>query len=117
MVAVLCLRPETQVSTDSLLVDLKAIVAYPIESDQVIRNLHHMRRMGLVEVDWRKGVIIRNPSMKEYVAKLIKSDLWPRVADDWQRIGFLIESKYGQINPEFQQLLPSKGGEQNRKVS
>ncbi len=117
MVAVLCLRPEVQISTDSLLEDLKAVIAYPVESDQVIRNLHHMRRTGLVEVDWRKGVIIRNASMKDYVAKLIKSDLWPRVADDWQRIGSLIESKYGQINPEYQRLFRSRGGEQTRKVS
>lgn len=117
MVAVLCLRPEVQISTDSLLDDLKTIVAYPIEFDQVIRNLHHMRRTGIVEVDWRKGAIIRNPSMKDYVAKLIKSDLWPRIADDWQRVGSLIESKYGQINPEYQRLLQPRSGEQNRKVS
>ena len=117
MVAVLCLRPEVQISTDSLLDDLKTIVAYPIEFDQVIRNLHYMRRTGIVEVDWRKGAIIRNPSMKDYVATLIKSDLWPRIADDWQRIGFLIESKYGQTNPEYQRLLQPRSGEQNRKVT
>lgn len=117
MVAVICLRPESEISEGSLLEDLKAIVAYPIESDQVIRNLHHMRRTGLVDVDWRKGIIMRKPSMTDYVDKLTKSDLWPRVADDWQRIGSLIQSKYKQVNPEYQKLLQPLGAGQDRKVT
>ena len=117
MVAVICLRPESEISEDSLLDDLKSIVAYPIDSDQVIRNLHHMRRTGLVDIDWRKGIITRKPSMKGYVEKLTKSDLWPRVADDWQRIGSLVQSKYKQVNPEYQKLLQSWGPGQDRKVT
>jgi hypothetical protein len=117
MVAVICLRPEGEVSTDSLLDDLKSIMAYPIDSDQVIRNLHHMRRTGLVDVDWRKGMIMRKLSMKGYVEKLTKSDLWPRVADDWQRIGSLVQSKYKQVNPEYQKLLQPWGTGQDRKVT
>jgi hypothetical protein len=117
MVAVICLRPEGEVSTDSLLDDLKSIMAYPIDSDQVIRNLHHMRRTGLVDVDWRKGMIMRKLSMKGYVEKLTKSDLWPRVADDWQRIGSLVQSKYKQVNPEYQKLLQPWGAGQDRKVT
>ena len=111
------MRPENEISEDSLLDDLKSIVAYPIESDQVIRNLHHMRRTGLVDIDWRKGIIMRKPSMKGYVEKLIKSDLWPRVADDWQRIGAMVQSKYKQVNPEYQKLLQSSGPGQDRKVT
>jgi Mg2+-importing ATPase len=38
MVAVMCLRPEGEVSTDSLLDDLKSIIAFSIDSDQVIRT-------------------------------------------------------------------------------
>jgi Mg2+-importing ATPase len=117
MVAVICLRPESEISEDSLLEDLKSIVAYPIESDQVIRNLHHMRRTGLVDIDWRKGIITRKPSMKGYVEKLTKSELWPRVADDWQRISSLVQSRYKQVNPEYQKLLQSWGPGQDRRVT
>jgi len=117
MVAVICLRPEDEIPTDSLIDDLKAIVAYQVDYDQIIRNLHHMRRTGLVDVDWRKGIIKRTSSMKGYVEKLTKGDLWLRVADDWQRIGSLIHSKYGHVNPEYQRMLQSWGAGQNRKIS
>jgi hypothetical protein len=116
-VALICLRLEGEISTDSLLDDLKAIMAYPVESDQVIRNLHYMRRTGLVDVDWRKGMITRKPSMKGYVDKLTKSDLWPRVADDWQRIGSLVQSRHKQVNPEYRKLLQPWGTGQDRKVT
>jgi Mg2+-importing ATPase len=117
MVAVICLRPEDEISTDSLIDDLKTIVAYLVDSDQVIRNLHHMRRTGLIDVDWRRGIIRRKPAMKGYVDKLTKGDLWQRVADDWQRSGTLVQSKYKQINPEYQRLLQPVGGAQNRRVN
>jgi hypothetical protein len=117
MVAVVCLRPEDEISTDSLIDDLKAIVAYPVDSDQIIRNLHHVRRMGLVDVDWRKGIIQRKPSIKGYVDKLTKGNLWQRVADDWHRIGSLVQSKYKQVNPEYQRLLQSWGVKRDREVS
>jgi Mg2+-importing ATPase len=117
MVAAICLRLEGEISVDSLIDDLKGIMAYPIESDQVIRNLHHMLRTGLVDVDWRKSTVNRKPSMKDYVDKLVKSDLWPRVADDWQRIGSLVQSKYKQVNPEYQELFQRRGAGQDRKVT
>jgi Mg2+-importing ATPase len=117
MVAVISFRPQNQVLIDSLMDDLKSIVPYPIESDQVIRNLHHMRRTGIVEVDWRKGVITRAPSMKSYLEKLVKSDLWPRIADDWQRIYSFVKAKYKETNTEYEKLLQIKNREQERKVS
>jgi Mg2+-importing ATPase len=117
IVAALYLHPESEIPTDSLLDELKDIMAYPVESDQVIRNLHHIRRMGLVDVDWRKGVITRKPAMKDYLDRLIKSDLWSRVADDWQRINVLLHSKYGQVNPEYEKLIQSRKGRQDRKIS
>jgi Mg2+-importing ATPase len=108
MVAVICLRPEDEISINSLIDDLKAIAAYPVDSDQVIRNLHHIRRTGLVDVDWRKGVVKRKPSMKGYVDMLTKGELWRRVADDWNRTGSFVQSKYKQVNPEYQKLLQSE---------
>jgi len=117
MVAAICLRLEGEISVDSLIEDLKGIMAYPIESNQIIRNLHHMLRTGLVDVNWRKGIITRKPSMKDYVDKLARSDLWSRVADDWQRVGSLVRSKYKQVNPEYQKLLQPWGTGQERKVT
>jgi Mg2+-importing ATPase len=117
IVAALYLRSEGQITTDSLIEDLRAIVPYPLESDQIIRTLHQMRRTGLIDVDWRKGIVTRAASMKPYVEKLSKSDIWSRIADDWQRIASLIQSKYKQINPEYQKLLQPKDREQERKVS
>jgi hypothetical protein len=105
MVAVICLRSESQISLDSLLDDLKGIAVYPVDSDQVIRNLHHMKRTGLVEVDWRKGIIERQPSMKDYVDKLVKGEPWPKMLEDWRRIGQLVQTKYNKINPEYQKLV------------
>jgi hypothetical protein len=76
-----------------------------------------MRRTGLVDTDWRKGIIKRKPSMKDYVDKLTKSDLWQRVTDDWRRIGSLVQSKYKQVNPEYQRLLRGGAGRQDRQVT
>jgi len=48
IVSIVCLRPESEISTDSLLNKLKGIIVYPIDSDQVIRNLHHIRATDLL---------------------------------------------------------------------
>lgn len=117
MVAIICLRPETEISIDSLLEDLKTVTAFPIESDNVIRNLHHMRRTGLVDADWRKGIVKRSPAMRDYVEKLIRSDLWSKVVDDWQRIDSLTQSKYKQVNLECQKLIESRRTKQDRQVT
>jgi hypothetical protein len=105
MIALICLRVEDEISTDSLLDDLRGVVAYPLDPDQIVHNLHHLRRTGLVEVDWRKGIVKRQPAMKGYVDKLAKSEIWPKVVDDWRRIGSLVQTRYHQINPECQELI------------
>jgi len=105
IVAVICLRSESEISIDSLVDDLKGVVTYLIDSDQAVHSLHHLRRTGLVEINWRKGIIKRQPSMKDYVDKLAKGELWPKVADDWRRIGLSIQTKYHQVNPEYQKLV------------
>jgi Mg2+-importing ATPase len=105
MVALICLRPEAEVSTESLLDGLKDIVAYPLDSEQVVHNIHHLRRTGLVEIDWRKGIIKRQPNMKAYVDKLAKSELWPTVTEEWKRIGSIVRTRYGRINQEYERLV------------
>jgi Mg2+-importing ATPase len=104
-VALICLRLENEVSIDSLVDDLKTIASYPVDADQVVHNLHHLRRMGLIDVDWRRGIVKRQPLMKAHVDKLSKGDLWPRIGDDWRRISSLVQTKYGGINPEYQNLV------------
>jgi len=103
MVAMICLRFEDETSIDSLFNDFQ-VASYPVDQDQVVRNLHHLRRTGLVDIDWRKGVIKRQPPMKDYVNKLVKGDLWSKIAGDWLTIGKLIQEKYGKLNPEYDKL-------------
>jgi Mg2+-importing ATPase len=105
IVADICLRFESEISLDSLLDDLRGIAVYPVDSDQVIRSLHHMRRTGLVEVDWRKGVVKRQPSMEVYVDKLVKGEPWQKMLDDWRRIGSLVQTKYKKVNPDYEKLV------------
>ena len=105
MVALICLRFENEISTDSLIDDLKGIATYPVDEDQVVHNLHHIRRMGLIDVDWRMGTIKRQPSMKGYVDKLSRGELWPRIVDDWRRIGSSVQAKHKRINPEYEKLV------------
>jgi len=105
MVAVICLRSESEILLDSLLDGLKGVSVYPVDSDQVIRSLHNMGCTRLVEVDWRKGMVKRQPSMKSYVEKLVKGELWSKMLDDCRRIGSLIQTKYNKTNPECQDLF------------
>jgi hypothetical protein len=64
-----------------------------------------MRRTGLVEVDWRKGVVKRQPSMEVYVDKLVKGEPWQKMLDDWRRIGSLVQTKYKKVNPDYEKLV------------
>jgi len=104
--AVVCLRQENEISLDSLLEDLSRSLNYPIDSDLVYQNLQHLRRGGLIDVDWHNRVIKRNASIKEYITKqVVASQMWPLIFDDWLRINRAIEEKYGKANPDFQDLL------------
>jgi hypothetical protein len=46
--------------------------------------------------------------MKWYVGKLSKGELWPKIADDWRRIGATIKARYGKINPEYEKLIATE---------
>jgi hypothetical protein len=104
--AVVCLREENEISLDSLLDDLSRSSNYPIDSDRVYQNLLHLRRGGLIDVDWHKRVIKRTGPIKEYISKqVVASRMWPLISDDWIRIGKSIQDKYGKVNPDFHDFL------------
>jgi hypothetical protein len=105
IIAIIGLRLEDEVSTDSLLSDLREIATYPVDSDQFVHGLHHVRRAGLVEIDWRKGIIRRQPALTDYVGKLPKREDWPKVAEDWRRIASFIRTRYSKVNTEYQKLV------------
>jgi len=44
MVAIISLRPEDEISIDSLIEDLSLVITYPIDPDQVTKNVQHLRR-------------------------------------------------------------------------
>ena len=105
MGAVVCLRPENEISIDSLIEDLKSL-NFPADPDRIYQNLQYLRRGGLIEVDWHKRVVKRTGPIKEYVTKQIaSSDIWPLLFDDWVTINRAIQQKYGHANPDFQDLL------------
>ena len=108
LAAVVCLRQENEISIDSLLDDLRTL-NYPVDPDRVYQNLQALRRGGLVEIDWHKRMIKRTGPIKEYVTKRVAgSDIWPLIYDDWLNINRAIQQKYGQANPDFQDLLTQR---------
>ena len=109
IVAVVCLRTENEISLDSLLEELSSSLSYPIEKDQVVQNLQHLRRGGLITVDWHHRIIKREGPMKEYVTKrVVASEMWSIVFEDWLKINRTIISKHGEANFEYQELLSTR---------
>ena len=106
MVAVVSLRFEDEISIDSLIEDLKSALNYPLNSEEMVRNLQHLRRSGLVSLDWQRRTIKREKPLKEYVEKnIVKSEMWSTLAEDWRRISGAIQNKRGNVNAEYQVLL------------
>ena len=103
MVAVISLRFEDEISIDSLTDDLKSVLNYPFNSDQMDRNIQYLRRSGLVSLNWQRRTIKREKSLSEYVKKnVIASETWPAIATDWRRINILIQNKHKTVNSEYQ---------------
>jgi len=110
MVAVISLRAEEEISIDSFIEDLSSAITYPLNTNQMVRNLHHLRQSGLVSEDFRRRTIKREKPLKEYVKKnVIDSEMWQTIAEDWRKISETIQNKRGKVNPEYQDLLLSKG--------
>jgi Mg2+-importing ATPase len=106
MVAIICLRPEDEISIDSLIDDLMRSVSYPLDIDQVYRSIQHLRRARLVSVNWHQRTIKRETPLKEYVKKqVMANELWPKISEDWRKICDNIQDKYNKVNPEYQSLL------------
>ena len=109
VVAVVCLRPENEISLDSLVDDLSGSLNYLIDPDRVYQSLQYLRRGGLIEVDWHKRVIKRTGPIKDYITKQVaNSPMWHLIDDDWIRINRVIQEKYGKINPDFKDILLPK---------
>jgi P-type Mg2+ transporter len=106
MVAIVALRVEDEISIDSLIEDLRLTVAYPIDPDQVTKNLQHLRRTGLISVDWSRRTIKRERALREYVTKnVLAGEMWPNIMDDWNRMAAAIQTKYGRVNEEYRRNL------------
>ena len=109
MVAVISLRFEDEITTDSLIEDLNSTVSYPFDPDQVARNLQHLRRVGLISMNWHGRTLKREAALKEYVTKnVLAGEMWASIAEDWNRINQVITEKYGKANAEYQELLYSR---------
>ncbi|MEM2913574.1 MAG: magnesium-translocating P-type ATPase [Candidatus Bathyarchaeia archaeon] len=109
VIAIICLRPEDEITIDSLLEDLAGGVIYPLDYDQVGHTIQHLKRAGLVSFDWRQRTIKREKPLKEYVTKqLINSDLWPKISQDWNKISSIIQEKHERVNSEYLELLLQK---------
>ncbi len=108
IVAIICLRVESEISIESLLDDLAKTMRYPLKPEQVLNHLHHLRRGGLISINWRERTIRREKALKDYVLKQVTSESWPTIAKNWRKISSTIKSRHDQVNPEYQILLSAR---------
>ncbi|MGB9622431.1 MAG: cation transporting ATPase C-terminal domain-containing protein, partial [Candidatus Bathyarchaeia archaeon] len=107
IVAIICLHPKDEISIDTLLDDLARIVPYPLDPDKVGHNIQHLRRAGLISINWRKRTIKREKPIRDYVTKqVVTSEFWPKISKEWQKISDIIQEKYEKANTEYLNLLP-----------
>jgi Mg2+-importing ATPase len=106
MIAVISLQLNDEFSIDSLTSDLSSAINYPLNLNQLARNLQYLRRTGLITVNWNKRTIERETALKDYVKKeIVSGPKWTTISEDWRKINAVILNKYGKVNPEYQQLL------------
>ncbi len=104
-VAVVCLRPEDEISIESLIEDLRNTIDYSISLEQVFNCLNHLRRAGLVTFDWRKRTIKREKSLEDYVETYVVKEFLPKMLEDWRIISSYVRSKYGKLNSKCERIL------------
>jgi P-type Mg2+ transporter len=106
MIATISLRVEDEFTIESLTDDLNSAITYPINSNQVARNLQYLRRSGLISVDWNKRTIKREKALGEYVKKsIIGGPMWVNIAEDWRKINNILLNKHSAVNVEYQALV------------
>jgi len=115
IVAIICLRVESEISIESLLDDLTKTMKYSLKPQQVLNHLHHMRRGGLIRINWRERTIRREKALKDYVLKQVTSESWPTIAKNWRKISSTIKSRHAQVNHEYQSLLSAKRNRNNKQ--
>ncbi len=106
MIAVISLRSEDEFSIESLTDDLNSAINYPLNSNDLARNLQYLRRSNLISVDWNKRTIKRQKALKDYVQKtVIDTPTWAASSENWRKINAVLLNKWGKVNTEYQQLL------------
>jgi len=106
IIAVICLRIEDEITFDSLMGDLKSSLKYHINSNEVVQNLNHLHRAGLINIDWDTRTIQRQGTLNEYVTEYVATrTIWSMVNKDWIRINKTILDCYGEVNTEYAVLF------------
>jgi Mg2+-importing ATPase len=106
IIAVICLRVEDEISFDSIMDDLKKSLKYPINNNEVIQNINHLHRAGLIFVDWETRIIQRQNTINDYVTEYVSTrTIWSMVNKDWARIHKTILERYTEVNEEHAKLL------------
>jgi hypothetical protein len=106
MIAMICLRSEEEFGIESFTEDLNSAITYPINQNQMARNLQYLRRSRLISVDWNKRTIKREKAIAEYVKKgIIGGPNWSIIGEDWRKINNVLLNKHGLVNTEYQLLL------------
>jgi len=108
IVAIICLRVENEISIESLLDDLAKNMKYPLKPQHVLSHLHHLRRAGLISINWRERAVRREKTLNDYVMKQVNSESWPNIVKNWRRIRSNLKSRHNQVNPEYENLLSAK---------
>ncbi len=109
MIAAISLRAEEEFTIDSLTDDLNHALSYPVNSNQMAKNLQYLRRSALISVDWSNRTIKREAALSDYVKKsVIEGPSWASIGEEWRKINSLLLNKYGATNAEYEELLPKQ---------
>jgi P-type Mg2+ transporter len=109
MIAAISLRAEEEFPIESLTEDLNSAIAFPINSNQMARNIQYLRRSNLISVDWTRRTIKREKALRDYVTKsIMTAPTWPSVGEDWRKINIILLNKRGAVNVEYQDKLPKQ---------